>query len=205
MTRFETTTVELFAFSELDSEAREVAVSERMTRNAEDPIWCDEWRDSLTGGADAFGLTIQDWRVDPWGASYVTMAADWEGLCLDYGYGGDEPTGVRLWKLLGRVIREWEESSGKVMLNGGGCPFTGYCGDENFLDPLREFMSRPKAGVDFETLMGECCDSWAKGYASDLEWQAGEERARDELEMEEAEEIAMGGDPFMFLESGKRG
>lgn len=198
-------TEERYRFSELSTDAQERAISDRAAINSADPAWCDEWRDSLDAGAKALGFEVTGLDVSPFvQCSGVTINANPWAHCEDEGdrwdEGNEPPTGVRLWRVLRRAIDAWDaarlrearrkgrDSAPRMM--GEECALTGYCGDEAFLDPLRAFMERPRAGVGFDDLMRECCDSWAAGYCADIEWQGSDECAREELESEELDGIA---------------
>ena len=60
------------------------------------------------------------------------------------------------------------------------CPFTGYCGDEDLLDPLRKFLAegfkadeaRPVTQRSTLTdLLDDCVRSWLKSFEEDYEYQ----------------------------------
>lgn len=73
------------------------------------------------------------------------------------------------------------------------CPFTGFCGDEDLLDPIWKFLEKPD-GTTFEELIGECMDSLTKSVVADMEYQ----------ESFEYFEEHCSGNEYEFTEDGKR-
>lgn len=172
-----TETRKLYTFLELTDEAQERALEEWLAGETE-YHWADEWKESLKGFEDVFPVKAKDWQVDPYRGSWVTIDNTWESPnVLDL-------EGIRAWKYL--------ENHGLFdIARKEYCPFTGYCGDENLLDPVRAFRKNPRGSI--RELMQDCVDSWASGFQADMEWQTSEEYARDHLENDDLE---------MYLENG---
>lgn len=178
--RTETTTV--YRFSELSEEAQQRAV-EKHAETADTDAWEAEWQDSLKCAQEVLsglGLSwkVSDWNVSPWRPSgvYACVDCDPDDLTEDGRgwYTGDKPLrGVRLWK--------WLHANGWAKAIAKDCPFTGYCADEAFLAPLREFMRRPHRNIGIDDLLTDCAESWARAWADDIEYQASEECARQYL------------------------
>lgn len=132
--------------------------------------WEGENIDSLKAFCEHFNLKLIHWELSLCSYSYVVAQVpdDLEGL-----------VGVRLWKYL---------NNNGLLHNGllsGNCPFTGYCMDENLLDPIRAFMKKPDTGLGFQGLIDECLDAWVKAYIADWEYAYSDEGIHEHLQANE--------------------
>lgn len=167
-------TVTIYTFEELTEEAKDCAIEK--FRDNWDFHWCQEWRDSLETFTRHFPVKARDWSVGAYSRSYIRseFTGDYPDMC-----------GARLFKYL---------YSNFDYLLAKDCPFTGYCGDEELLAPLREFMKRPSKHMTFEALMSACLEAWAVGYQHDMEGQLEDDYIADF--------IAANG--YEFTENGER-
>jgi len=155
MPRTITTTV--YEFEELDDDAKQNAIeSHNLARAGEGSPWEHEWRDTLNTAIQALDLEHRNWYLETESLTPRDRAVG-------------ELEGVRAWKWLHN--NDVPEVIGEI----GSCPFTGYCGDESFLEPLRTFLRRPEAGTDLDQLFRECLQSWARDWEADDEYQRSEE------------------------------
>jgi hypothetical protein len=138
-------------------------------------VWGNENVDSLKAFCDYFNLSGMDCRISPCSYSYASATIQDDDIA--------NLSGVRLFKYIGHNF--------PIDLSGG-CPFTGYCFDENLLDNIREFMKKPDSRT-FQELINDCLDSWVKAYVSDLEYTYTDEALRDTCEANE----------WYFTESGE--
>lgn len=173
-----TVQVEIFKFNELGDEAKEKA--REWWRNFPDLYgWGAENVDSLKAFAEYFGLSKLDWSVGPFcGNDYATAKVHDELA---------EIKGVRLFKYL-------HNNYPLDTLLSGNCPFTGYCFDENLLDPIRKFMSRPSLATTFQELIDDCLHEWVKAFVADWEHAYSDESVDETLVANE----------YWFDERGKR-
>lgn len=164
---FETT---VYTFGELTDKAKERAIDSARSRGWGDgDAWDSEWRGALSGAADALGFTVKDWSVGTCSHSYCTIDFDTEAADL---------SGVRAWKYL--------QNNGVGIAIMDPCPFTGFCGDEALLDPLRAFLLKP----DDTNLLGlfqKCVDSWVSAWVSDMEYESSDEAITESIEANEVE------------------
>jgi hypothetical protein len=73
------------------------------------------------------------------------------------------------------------------------CVLTGYCMDDEILDPIYAFLDKPR-NINFLDLLEECFDAWIKACNRDVDYQNSFEYFEKEAEANDYE----------FLESGKR-
>jgi len=165
-------TTVLYHFDELPTdEAKERAIESARERGWYDGSgWEGEWRDALKGAEETLPFSVRDWEVGLWSPSFVTIDTDEDAGSL---------VGVRAWK--------WLHANGIAEAIADPCPWTGYCGDEAFLDPLRAFLARPDLGTTLEDLLQACADSWVSGWVQDMEYQTSDEAIAESLQANEYE------------------
>lgn len=161
-------TVPIFTFGELSDDAKARAIESARAAGWGEDGWGEEWRESLDKAAEALGFTVKDWSVGGRGT-----------FCsIDAGPHSDAMTGVRAWK--------WLHNNGVADAIAEPCPFTGYCGDEALLDPLRAFLLAPD-GRSVEEVFEDCATSWARAWEEDMEYQSSDEAIAESLEVNEVE------------------
>ena len=67
-------TVNLYKFSELSDDAKEVA--REWYRNGLDYPWCSESNDSIKAFCDHFGVKVKDWSIGVYSPSWITTDAE---------------------------------------------------------------------------------------------------------------------------------
>lgn len=69
------------------------------------------------------------------------------------------------------------------------CPFTGCCYDMYLLDPIIEYLKKPRPNITYENLMNECLNEFFKTWHEEYEYWADDENAiREELHNNEYED-----------------
>lgn len=165
-----TCTVKLYKYEELTEDAQERARDAARGRGWYGDAWDGEWRDTMNKAADALDLTAVDWSVGFGSPTYARVSAHEDAA---------ELVGVRAWKYLQKYVDAIGEE--------GACPFTGYCGDETFLDPLRAFLKRPDTTSTVQDIMDACATAWANGWLADMEYQTTDEYVAEDLAANEHE------------------
>lgn len=183
----------VYTYSELSDKAKEKA-REWYLGIGHEFFWSDEWRDSLKAAEQAFPIKVMDWEVDTYSSNYRMKwtGSDHEeelsGVRLrtyllnnyyhifytrkHYGeYRKNEQTGKYRYQRYSKC--QWERTS---------CPWTGYCGDESFMDKLWEFIEKPNPSTTFKELMDDCCSHFFTHWQKDCEFQVSEEYIADHLE-----------------------
>lgn len=80
----------------------------------------------------------------------------------------------------------------KHSLLDGECFFTGFCGDEDLIDPIREFMLKPTEKTSFADLLSACLESWLVAVRRDYESQQEDEYIAEYLTANEYEYLENG-------------
>lgn len=166
-------TIKIYTFEELSDEAKENALSWYRGDGFE-YHWSDEWRESLQGFADYFELSLTHWEVSTCGPYHFRFSCRNDDI--------ENLQGMRLWKYF--------KNNG---FDPDDCQFTGYCGDESYLKPFREFMQKPDNRT-FDDLMRDCLDAGFSDWQNDMEYQESDEYCIDHIIANEYE----------FTENGKR-
>lgn len=155
--------VKVFKFSELSDEAKTNAIEHARNNGWYGDAWEAEWRRSLDKASDALGFKVNNWSVGGRG-TFCSIE-------LDESIG--ELSGVRAWK--------WLQNNGVLDAIKEHGPFTGYCGDESLLGPLRDFIRMPDSQT-LEDIYQDCVSSWAHAWERDMEWQQSDEYIAEDLE-----------------------
>lgn len=146
----------VYQFSELADEAKEHAKNEYMA--AVGASWTDEWFDSLKAVVEHFGGTLEDWSID-WNdaiTANVTISAP---------------------EMTAGEFRAKLDDCGsynpETLKGNGDCKLTGYCGDENVIDGIRQsFYADPQPAddedIDVESILMDGFYSWREAVAADV-------------------------------------
>ena len=166
---------DVYEFNELSDKAKEKARDWYRSIDTE-YAWAAETRESMEAFAQLFPIKVRDWSYGGRGA----------GVSFEFRDDGtlEEIEGVRLYK--------WLVNHDVTKLLGGDCPLTGYCMDEDLLDPIRAFVKKPKG--TFRELLQDCFDAWIKAAESNVEYQGSDEYIDETIE----------GSGYTFTIDGKR-
>lgn len=173
-----TKTVTLYTFDELSEKAKEKARDEARTDGNDLYGWHDDNAQSLKAFAE-FVSGKADYSVSPWAFSSASIKIDgyitiWVEEEKDYiSFGMSELTGENLYNWLSGDVDKITEC----------CPFTGYCMDEDLLDPMREYLAKSDRDDPrtLQDLVDNGCERWLKAYIADWEYQYTDEAIDDFL------------------------
>lgn len=186
-----TITVNLYSFNELSEEAKQSAIeSYRQTTLENDFSWADEYIGTLKKAIPAFDYTLQDWSIDSLNANASTVK-----IKCDLSNEVEELEGNRLrtyllnnyYNVLFERKHYGEYKGGKypyyskIQKEITCCPFTGFCGDEDFLQPMRAFINKPDSRT-FTDLINDCIDNLLRALESDCESQLTDEYITETIE-----------------------
>ncbi len=190
-----TETVTIYKFSELSEKGKKTAI-ENHRENYTEFFWVDEWMQSVKKGLEAFGAKLKNWDID----CQNINCSSWQ--IENHNDNTEQMTGRRLrtW-LLNNYSHNFSEAKhygeflpkekrkgnkyypyySKIQKVKTECPFTGYCGDEYFLDVFREFIKKPD-GRTLDELLEDATEKAFRGMERDCEWQLSDEYISEELE-----------------------
>ena len=146
-----TKTVTLYKYEELSPKAQEKALETHQRLNVEF-AWEYDWQQSLEKCLQHFDLRINH-----------RESLEFLNDALEH------LKGIRLWKFINACYTIPEES----------CPFTGYCGDDSFLHPVRKFLLRPDTDTTGYELFRDCLYSWQQDVEGDHEYQLSEDNLKE--------------------------
>lgn len=192
-----TISVNLYQFSELSEEGKENAI-EKWREKGIEYFWADEAFESLRKFCEEFNMDFHN-------ASYSQYSiADCRTNNIDDNI--LELSGIRLRtyilnnhydilfepKHYGEYKKNLNSNNWKykrysrIQYIETSCPFTGYCGDEDLLTPIRNFIKTPNKS-DFESLLTDCISSWVESANSDCEYQESDEAIIETIEANDYE------------------
>jgi hypothetical protein len=178
--------IKLFQFDELSDESKQRAIQEWREEGI-DHWWTDEYIETIKKGLKAFDAVFADYEID----FAETYRSSWRIDALEP---KEEITGQRLrtwiinnyWGVLyskkhyGEYTKDatgtWKYPRySRIIQTESDCPFTGFCGDNDFLEPMRKFIKRPNDGQTFKDLLNECVESVLFAGNKDFEYQYSDE------------------------------
>jgi len=172
--------VKVYEFSELSEEIRENVIEN--WRNDETFFWGDEWVESLETFSDWFGITIKNYSAGEYGRNHVNFSFEYDEGSYFYdfknSYVRSDTQGIRLFKML------FNQYSIDSLLNND-CYLTGYIADEKLLEPIREFIKKPKTNKTFYELIDDCFWIWLNGFQADYDYWLSEESIIQDIESNE--------------------
>lgn len=180
--------IKIYQFQELSDESKEKAIEK--FREMEDFAWSSEYLDSLEAGLKHFGFRLKHYEIDWSNINYCDTAID--------NYHDQEIlglTGVRLYKyIVNNFLNTYCKYSKKnVSVFDGNCAFTGVSSDEDFLDPINEFLKKPSIKYNFEELIEECVHSLLLAGCNDFDYQISDKGITENIEA----------NGYEFYENGK--
>lgn len=188
-----TVRTKVYKFNELSKQSQQKAIEKY--QETQEFFWVDEWISSIKNGLKNFGAKLTDWSI-----SYTSY--DRSSFSIENNNENtEELTGLRLrtW-LLNNYYSNFFEGKpygvyqknpntgrwfhpriSKVIFKETCCPFTGYCGDENFMDIFREFIKKPD-GRNLDELLNDAVEKTIKGLQDDCESQQEDEYIAEHME-----------------------
>ena len=198
----------IYKFSELSKEAQQAAIENYRSQNSE-IFWADENRETLEAFEKVFPVNIKNWSYGGRGEGvYFEMTCDdaieeLKGQRLATYIWNNYRSEIYSKKFYNGTIRTkpnkyhetnpsapefttWHRYS-KIQIEAYNCPLTGYCMDNEILDPIYKFLNKPEPHTNFKDLMEECFDSWIKACNADIEYQNSDETIKETIEANDYE------------------
>ena len=207
--------IKLYKFNELSEESKQNAI-EKFRSSNDNFFWQSDWQASLDKFCEAFPVKWKECDVYR-GINYSVTCddniAELKGIRLmKYIYNNFEHILFKGKYLKGfcyeneKDIKEHVRLKTKKLSNGryfqsyyskiekdNSCVLTGFCGDNDILSPIYEFLKNPKESVTFADVLSDCLETWLKGVRNDYESQQSDEYISDHLEAND----------YDFTEDGK--
>jgi hypothetical protein len=183
---------QVFSFEELNEDAKEKAINNfRETNYLYEYPWQDEGYQSLKDFCSTMDIKLNSAYYSQYSdVDYSTSKIDDDILILK---------GKRLvayihnnfYSLLFEPKRYFKNGSiwdkknkvrkSRIQKVQTSCPFTGYCLDDDLLQPFREYGKSIPLSVDFEDLLAMCISEWEKSVSSEVEYLLSDEFITTEL------------------------
>jgi hypothetical protein len=201
-----TKTINIYSFDELSEEAKEKAIEDYRS-NGFDYFWGDDNENTLKEFEDIFPISVGRWEYGYHNFINFEMTCDDEiselkGIrLLKYLYNNYESilfqgefkntieNRIKHPRIKSKKLSngKWFNSYHSAIFKSNCCVLTGYCLDDNILEPIYQFLKNPKDNINFEDLMKDCLESWIQACRNDYEYQQSNEYISEHLEANEYE------------------
>lgn len=187
-----TRTYEVYPLAELTANAQQEAYYDWL--NTYDYGWGSDNRETLDAFCKVFGVICTNWGYDAYtyNFSYLT---NHPGTI-------EELAGQRLatyitnnyWYALYPAKTYWKNSKKRKsrIFKDSSCPLTGYCFDDDILQPVYDFLRKPEETTDFMTLINRCLDHFFAVCRDDMADRESKDNFNEESELNEWEYLANG-------------
>lgn len=173
-----TVTQKIYTIGELSKDAQERAHAQYL--EGIDYFWGDEWKESMEEFCKLFPVKVTDYEISTGSPTFAHIDLTCSDEIADF-------SGDALRVYLMQNFKETIEAK-------DGCPFTGYCGDESLLTPIRQFLKAKTRNDTMRELMQECLDTWAADWKADMENQESMEYFKEHAEANDYEFLRDGSD-----------
>ena len=167
--------IKIYTIDELSDEAKEKAHFDYLSSDIH-YCWSENNKATLDAFCNIFPIKVTNWSYGD--RNYInstmeTADSDTEKIYYDI-------TGIRLLKYI--VNNYWHDLfkpkylgriKGKLKYSrcqfSRCCVLTGYCIDDDILQPIHDFLKRPDENMTFEDLLKECLECWVAACNDDYE------------------------------------
>jgi len=203
--------VNLYQFSELSDEAKEKAINHfRNSNYDETPFFINEANSTFEKFAKIFSINWNNIDYEePYRNDYnltfddniVNLSGQRLATYIWNNYKRDLFKGkyYSLWSKKDVSYKHYKDGypvlkirHSKVIIEHS-CVLTGVCYDEDILQPIYEFLDKPKDNINFETLINDCIYSLCYSVSSEIDYRNSDEGITEEIE----------GNEYDFDENGK--
>ncbi len=172
----------VYQFKELPEDVQEKIVS--TWRDHDEYFWGDENENALDAFKKTFPVTIGQWEYGY--RNYINHTENVEPEISAL-------RGIRLYKYIvnnfGNDLHTNKVYYGKNHKKRvsrisyyDDCPLTGYCIDEDILEPIKNFLKNPDNQTSLNDILSDCLESWLIACKNDYESWLSEEVIIEDIE-----------------------
>lgn len=179
----------LLKFAELPEDTQRKVIES--FRNDDFFLWVRENADTLKAFERVFPVKVRDYEYGDRNDINFTISPN-----SDYGEEIKAFSGPRLmrylynnyWlditspKIYYHPASPGKKRASRITRTLENCPLTGYCMDNDILDPIFKFLASPSESVTFEDLLGDCLHSWLYACRDDYEYWSSEKGIREDID-----------------------
>lgn len=193
--------LKLYKFEELSEEAKQKAIEDWRSNDTE-IAWASENRQTMEKFAEIFPIKVTNWSYGGRGegVSFRFTADDcieelsgqrlatyiWNNYKSDlfkgkyYRHLSDGSKRIFHKRIKSEQLKnpgrrcDWFNAYYSGIILDHSCVLTGYCMDDDILDPIYKFLDKP-TNQNFRELLEDCFDEWIKACNRDIEWQNSDE------------------------------
>ena len=195
--------INLYSFDQLSDGAKQTAI-ENYRNERSDYFWQDENRNSIKKFAELFNITLKEYFYGDRGegvsfvSSYSGEVEELTGVRLAtwlYNNIGNNIFKPKYYNVdLNKTVKHnrvkcvYFKSTGNTFVGyysaitkQTSCPLTGYCMDDDILQPIYEFLKKPNNNTNLLDLLESCFDAWVKAGNADIDYQNSDEFIIEEI------------------------
>ena len=161
----------VYNFDELSPEGQQNAVNNYLNSDRDTYFWFDDNIKTLESFANIFNIKIKDWTQDLYHTDVRYTCNNDDNIM--------ELSGIRLLKYIfnnyytdiykGKYYYNKGKKRYSRVLKENCCVLTGYCIDDDILQPIYDFIKNPDDSITFKSLIHECIESWITAVKNDIE------------------------------------
>lgn len=165
--------IKVFSINELSEDAQEKAYQKWIEHF--DYVWAGENKDTLDEFEKLFPVEVTNWSYDTCDYNIrFRMTCDDEiaelrGQRLATYIVNNYYNSLYKGKYYSKNINGTFKSRRSKIIKEASCVLTGYCMDEDILEPIYKFLKNPCEHTTFEDLMEDCLNSWGRACRNDCE------------------------------------
>lgn len=179
--------IKLYSVNELNEQALEKAYEKWYYDNYE-YTWHDENEDTLNKFCEVFNINVRNFQYDSYNynyrfeveneniedLSYIRLLAHLNNYFDDIYKGKYYSKSFRIGDKYNYIHRH-----SKVMFEKNDCSLTGYYLDNEILQPVFEFIKKPR-NITFKELMNECLENFFEACSEDVKNLSSEEYFKEQ-------------------------
>jgi len=191
-----TKTINYYQYDELSPAAQQNARD--WYRQCDFYPWGSDFQECLDGFLRMAGITLRDWEYDSSRYDYTLSDSEFNETIdefdtrrlIAYCHNRFDKY-LTCAKRYAKDGRTWDKSKkvrkSRIIREIDDRPFTGFCFDEDFLQPLREFLKTGKFNGTYSDLIRECLNSGFKSVVADVNYRNSDEAVEEVIRCNEYE------------------
>ena len=187
----------LYKFEELSEQSKKIVIDRERDKIQQWGVdaWESEHRDVLKKFEEIFDIEVRHWEVNDYSHNY-RFSFDHDFYEMD----ASEVKGKYLLRFLNSIYYDvrkgkyfscgdrWENGKfhyssrySKILWEEGNCPLTGFCYDNEILQPIWDWHKKPNWNLSLKDLVDECLENFFSQWEKEMLYCASDDYCIQEL------------------------